>query len=105
MLCLASPSGDTDEKSGVDRGVPPADSVECMGANRKAIDPGLLRRLYLDEAQSTVAIGARLGCAGQTILRRLRRRGSGSDREAPSRDGAPRASVSTGARRRPMPLV
>ena len=59
--------------SGVDRGVPPADSVECMGAIRKAIDPGLLRRLYLDEAQSSVAIGARLGCADQTILRRLRR--------------------------------
>jgi len=39
------------------------------------IDPGLLKRLYVDEALSTVAIAAKLGCADMTILRRLRRAG------------------------------
>ncbi len=39
------------------------------------IDPGLVKRLYVDEALSTVAIAAKLGCADKTILRRLRRAG------------------------------
>ena len=46
-----------------------------MGATRIAIDPGLLKRLYVDEALSIVAIAGRLGCADNTILRRLRRAG------------------------------
>jgi hypothetical protein len=38
-------------------------------------DPELLRRLYVDEGLSARGIGAMLGCAGATILRRLRRLG------------------------------
>ena len=37
-----------------------------------AIDPELLRRLYVDERLTTAEVAARLGCAGITILRRLR---------------------------------
>ena len=39
------------------------------------IDPGLLKRLDLDEALSTVTIAAKLGYADTTILRHLRRAG------------------------------
>jgi hypothetical protein len=39
------------------------------------IDPGLLKRLYVDEALSTVTIAAKLGYADTTILRHLRRAG------------------------------
>jgi len=63
------------EKSGVDERVPPADALEHMGATRISIDPSLLKRLYLDESLSIVAIAARLGCADNTILRRLRSTG------------------------------
>jgi hypothetical protein len=40
-----------------------------------AIDADVLRRLYVDERLSTFQIGARLGCAEATVLRRLRRFG------------------------------
>lgn len=43
-----------------------------MGARRISIDRGELERLYVDEALSIVAIAGRLGCADNTILRRLR---------------------------------
>ena len=39
------------------------------------IDPELLRRLYVDERLTTDAIAAQLGCAGITVLRRLRKLG------------------------------
>lgn len=40
-----------------------------------AIDPELLRRLYVEEGLTAEEIAARIGCAGNTILRRLRRLG------------------------------
>ena len=44
-----------------------------MHATGILVDPVFLRRLYVDEGLSTVEIAAKLGCAGNTILRRLRR--------------------------------
>ena len=46
-----------------------------MRTTGRLIDPELLRRLYVDEALSTVEIATKVGCAGNTILRRLRRAG------------------------------
>ena len=46
-----------------------------MGARRISIDPELLEWLYVEETLSIVAIAARLGCADNTVLRRLRRAG------------------------------
>lgn len=46
-----------------------------MGTRQTPIDSGWLRRLYVDEGLSSVAIAAKLGCADNTILRRLRRTG------------------------------
>jgi hypothetical protein len=48
-----------------------------MNGSRIAIDQEVLRRLYVDDGLSTVDIATKLGCAGVTILRRLRRLGIG----------------------------
>ena len=50
-------------------------SRPSMGARRISIDPELLEWLYVEETLSIVAIAARLGCADNTVLRRLRRAG------------------------------
>ena len=46
-----------------------------MPGSRVTIDPELLRRLYVVERLSAGDIATKLGCAGATILRRLRRLG------------------------------
>jgi hypothetical protein len=48
-----------------------------MRSRSSPTDPGFLRRLYVDERLSAIAIATRLGCSGTTILRRLRRLGIG----------------------------
>ncbi len=48
-----------------------------MRASCIVIDPGLLEGLYVDEGLSTIEIATKLGCAGATILRRLRQHGIG----------------------------
>ena len=46
-----------------------------MRALRRPIDPAALRQLYVDERLSTADVATRFGCAGATILRRLRQFG------------------------------
>jgi hypothetical protein len=48
-----------------------------------AIDPVVLRRMYVDEALTVNEIAARLGCAATTIFRRLRRFGIPVRRRGP----------------------
>ena len=43
-----------------------------MRPSRIPIDPGLLKQLYVEEGFSTAKVAMKLGCAGATILRRLR---------------------------------
>ena len=50
-------------------------SRPSMGARRISIDPELLEWLDVEEPLSIVAIAAKLGCADNTVLRRLRRAG------------------------------
>lgn len=44
-----------------------------MNALHVSIDPDLLKRLYMDERLTATEIAARVGCAPNTILRRLQR--------------------------------
>jgi hypothetical protein len=46
-----------------------------MRTRRVRINSGLLQRLYVDEGLSAAEIAVMLGCAGNTILRRLHRAG------------------------------
>jgi hypothetical protein len=46
-----------------------------MPPSRISIDPGLVRQLYVDEGFPTAEVAMKLGCAGATILRRLRQLG------------------------------
>lgn len=53
------------------------------------IDPELLQRWYVDEELTAEEIAARIGCAGNTVLRRLRRLGTARRRRGPQpREGS-----------------
>lgn len=49
-----------------------------------AIDPELLRRLYVEERLTTVQVAARLGCGATTVGRRLRQFGTPARPRGPS---------------------
>src|SRR4030095_3537213 len=80
MICQASPNADRVEKWALTVCGWTWDAARArskMRSRSSPTDPGFLRRLYVDERLSAIAIATRLGCSGTTILRRLRRLGIG----------------------------